>query len=952
MDDDVHSNREWDAHIVDDLLQVVNELVKEIHPLQAVTSLSLDSRFEKDLGLDSLARVELIARVEKTFQLSLPEREFAEAETPRDLLRAVLGAEEQSVDVARVELHEMSLGAASMVPQNAQTLNEVLAWYSLHYPDRPHIQMYADDGSGPVITYQELNQGAIKVAAGLQEFGLGQGEPVAIMLPSGAEYFYSFFGALLAGCVPVPIYPPGRPAQLEDHMRRHSAILNNCVSTMLITVRESKRIAQLLKTLVPCMQHIVSVSDLSASTGNYVKPTVNKNDTAFIQYTSGSTGSPKGVVLTHANLLANIRAMGQVVKAGPEDVFVSWLPLYHDMGLIGAWLGSLYHAALFVVMPPLSFLARPERWLWAIHRYRGTLSASPNFGYEFCLRRLQDEDIKNLDLSSWRAAMNGAEPVSPNTVTHFIERFSRYGFQQKAFMPVYGLAESSVGLAFPPLNRGPVIDYIDRDVFTRTGRATPVSNEVINALQFVSSGQPLPGHEVRVIDARGHELPERQEGVLQFMGPSSTSGYYHNAEKNVDLFKGEWLDSGDLAYMAGGEIYITGRVKDIVIRAGRNIYPHELEEAVGDVEGIRSGRVVVFGTVDQQSATERLVVLAETKSSEASIQQKLRAAINELATDIMGSPPDDIVLAPPGTVLKTSSGKIRRAACREMYERGEIGKKPKSSYWQLFRLTLAGIGPEIRRVMRYAKDWLFAAYSWCVYGALAPVVWFSVVLLPNIKMRWYVMSRCARMLGRATFTPVKINGLENIPARGTPVIYVSNHSSYLDGYVLSAFIPGPFKYVVKKELGERFIVRQPMKNIGGEFVDRFDPKESVNDIKQLSKVLQSGHTLMFFAEGTFSRIPGLMPFHLGAFMVAAEAGVPVIPIAIRGTRSMLRSGSWFPHRGAISVNIGSPIDTREIVSEKADTWQAALALRDQSRDYILRYCGEPDLESIEKVANE
>ena len=209
------------------------------------------------------------------------------------------------------------------------------------------------------------------------------------MLPSGADYFYSFFGILMAGGIPVPVYPPARPSQLEDHMLRHARILANCLAITLITVPEARRVARLLKSHVPGLKHIVTVSELMTSSASATPPTLNSSDIAFIQYTSGSTGNPKGVVLTHANLLANIRAMGQNVQASPEDVFVSWLPLYHDMGLIGAWLGSLYHASLFVVMQPLDFLARPERWLWAIHHFKGHPAASPNFGYEYCLAPYQ-----------------------------------------------------------------------------------------------------------------------------------------------------------------------------------------------------------------------------------------------------------------------------------------------------------------------------------------------------------------------------------------------------------------------------------------------------------------------------------------------------------------------------------------------------------------------------------
>ena len=929
----------------ENLLQLIQALVNEVHPQRPSSAvITLDSTFEKDLGLDSLARVELISRVEKRFRLALPERSFAEAETARDLLRAVLGAAGPRTTLSAAEIQPLELGEASAAPTESQTLLEVLDWHLAHHPERPLIQIYQDDNLGKVITYQQLAAGAKEVAAGLQHSGIQAAEPVAIMLPSGTDYFFSFFGVLMAGGIPVPVYPPARPSQLEDHMRRHVRILANCRATTLITVTEAKHVAQLLKSLVPGLRHIVSVAELSAAGAVAPLPVLSSSDIAFLQYTSGSTGNPKGVVLTHANLLANIRAMGQVVQAGPDDVFVSWLPLYHDMGLIGAWLGSLYYAALFVVMSPLDFLARPERWLWAIHHYRGTLSAAPNFGYEYCLRRLQDEDLEGLDLSSWRAAFNGAEAVSPDSVQQFSERFAAFGFRSTAMMPVYGLAESTVGLAFPPLERGPLIDRIDRNRFSRSGQATPALPDDEHALRFASSGPPVPGHQIRVVDPAGHELPERQEGRLQFRGPSSTSGYYRDAEKTQSLFHEDWLDSGDLAYLAKGEVYITGRIKDIVIRAGRNIYPHELEQAVGLIPGIRTGRVAVFGSEDTRSGTERLIVLAEARNQDTAELDKLSARINALATDLVGAPPDDIVLAPPGTVLKTSSGKIRRAASREIYEKGRIGTGHRSTSWQVARLALASIMPQIRRLARYALAACYAVYCWAIYALLAPVVWLSVTLLPGFSMRWSVMKMCSRLLAKATATPVRVNGLENLPADESPCVLVSNHASYLDAYVLVAMLPGHFRFTAKAELAARFIVRLPLQHIHTEFVERFDTSKSVRDTHHLSDVLKAGHTLVFFAEGTFTRTPGLMPFHLGAFSVAAQAGVPVIPVAIRGTRSILRSGSWFPQRGSISVDIGPVIEPAEFMQRtEADTWRVAIDMRDRCRAYILRHCGEPDL---------
>jgi len=606
------------------LLQVVRSLLEEIQAGTAPQIINLDSSLEKDLGLDSLARVELLARIERHFGVVLPERMFAEAETPRDLLRELAKASIHKTPSKPITISPRVSGGDIILPLQAETLVDVLDWHAQIHSERSHIQFYTDNGDGKLLSYGMLMDGARKLASGLQALGIDPGQTVAIMLPTSEEYFYTFLGILLAGAIPVPIYPPVRPNQLEDHLRRHATILSNCRAVIMITVSEAKPVARLLKSQLDTLHHIVTVDELMLGGDRYEKPAISPQDTAFLQYTSGSTGSPKGVVLTHANLMANIRAMGERVGANPNDVFVSWLPLYHDMGLIGAWLGSLYYAALFVVMSPLAFLARPQRWLQAIHRYQGTLSAAPNFGYELCLHRLEDKDLIGLDLSSWRAAFNGAESVSPDTVKQFPKRFSQYGFRADVMMPVYGLAESSVGLAFPPLKQGVLIDRIQRQSFMLSGKAIAAEEDDTNALRFVACGQPLSGHEIRIADTQGNELPDRQEGRLQFRGPSATSGYLRNHDATERLFDGDWLDTGDLAYLSEGDLYVTGRTKDIIIRAGRNLYPHELEEAVGDIPEIRKGRVAVFGATNPKTGTERLIVLAETRKKDKAALEQLR----------------------------------------------------------------------------------------------------------------------------------------------------------------------------------------------------------------------------------------------------------------------------------------------------------------------------------------
>jgi 1-acyl-sn-glycerol-3-phosphate acyltransferase len=884
--------------------------------------------------------MELLQRVERAFNVSLPEQTFFTAETPRDLLHDVLRATELTKPfVARDEVRPPVLEKTKDAPHSARTLLEVLAWHVDRHPQRPHIYLYSEGDEPEEITYAALLEGAQAIAAGLRQHDLQPGQTVAIMLPTSRDYLFSFYGVLLAGGVPVPIYPPARLSQLEDHLRRHAGILNNALASLLITVPEAQLVARLLRAQVPQLRRVVTPQQLSEE-GEQVEPfqfAPQGEDVAMLQYTSGSTGSPKGVVLTHAELLANIRAMGDVTRADSSDVFVSWLPMYHDMGLIGAWLGSLYYACPLVLMSPLAFLARPSRWLWVIHKHRATLSAAPNFAYELCLSKVEDSDIKGLDLSSWRAAYNGAEPVSPQTVRRFSERFASYGFKQTTMTPVYGLAECAVGLAFPPPGRAPLIDRIQRDSFEASGKAVPVEKTDAEVLEFVACGQPLPGYQIRIVDPAGRELPEREEGRLQFRGPSVTQGYFRNPEKTRDLFDGEWLDSGDLAYLAGGDVYLTSRVKDIIIRAGRNIYPYEVEEAVGDIAGIRKGCVAIFGCKEDVSGTERVVVLAETHETAEPVLERLRGQVTDVATDLLGTPPDDVVIAPPHTVLKTSSGKIRRAASREQYEQGRIGAPQRAVWRQFLRLSLAGLLPQWRRVQRRLSDTLYAAYAWSLFWILAPLVWLTVVCAPVSAWRWVIMRGAARLLARLTRTTLHVEGLEHLPA-GQPCVIVCNHSSYLDGMLLVATLPMPFSFVAKQEFTGRLRNRLFLQRIDAVFVERFDTRRGVADVEQLVKAARAGRSLSFFPEGTFTRMPGLLPFRMGAFVTAVEAGLPVLPVVIRGTRSMLRGSSSFPRRGSLNVTVCPPI------RPQGSDWEAAIHLRDAARGEIQRYCGEPDLD--------
>ncbi|MGH9811846.1 MAG: fatty acyl-AMP ligase [Candidatus Acidiferrales bacterium] len=592
------------------------------------------------------------------------------------------------------------LPGRGLAPPAAATLTEVLLYRARAMPGAPHLLLYDDQERLSTITFAELLVGAGAVARGLSAQGVRRSDTVGLMLPTCKEFFFSFLGTLLEGAVPVPLYPPFRADRLEEYAQRQVAILRNAEARALVTFREAERLARMLQPRVPSLAS-VSTAERLAQEGPPGPPAPSRaDDLALIQYTSGSTGEPRGVALTHSNLLANLRAIGAGTQVNAEDVVVCWLPLYHDMGLIGCWLFSLFYGLPIVSISPLEFLRRPERWLWAFHRHRGTLSPAPNFAYELCVRKVGDKATEGLDLSSWRVALNGAEPISPDTLARFQERYARHGFRPEAMMPVYGLAECTVALTFAPMGCAPRVDAVDRNVFQSVKRAEPGPTVGADSLRFVSVGRPLPEHELRIVDDNNEPLPERVEGHVQFRGPSAMQGYYRNPEATAEARAADgWHRTGDLGYLADGELFITGRTKDLIIKAGRNIYPQEIEELAGDVEGVRRGCVAAFAVPEPKSGTEALVLVAETRATDDAARARITAEIMRRVNYTARISPDVVRLVPPQSIPKTPSGKLRRGACRDLYLQNALLQRPAPAWLQVTKLVAGNAVTSLKHLL-------------------------------------------------------------------------------------------------------------------------------------------------------------------------------------------------------------------------------------------------------------
>ena len=920
-----------DSAIDEQVLAIVAQLVNELSGGAARPT--FDDALDRDLGISSLERVELLLRLEQAFGVRLPDAVMAEAVTSRDLIEAIRQATAGATTpapIAPAAVSPPTVGPTA-VPTAAVSLVEALRWHADRSPDRTHIHLRNDDGTETPLTYGELETTATTLARGLRALGIAKGDRVALMLRTERAFFETFIAAWLIGGVPVPLYPPIRTEDLVAYTRRQQGILRNAGARVLVTFAEAERLATLMKGQVPSLEAVRTVDRLRAEGSSPILERLESDIPALMQYTSGSTGDPKGVVLTHGNLLANVRAIGKAFEIRGDDVAVSWLPLYHDMGLIGMWLGALYFGVPVLIMSPLAFLSRPSRWLWAIHGHRGTISAAPNFAFDLCARKIAETEIEGLDLSHWRIAVNGSEAVSPDTIDRFTRRFAPYGFTAGAMCPAYGLAESSVALTLSPLRRAPRVDSIAREPFERT-REIRASVGDPHALRFVSCGGPLPQHEVRIVDRSDRIVGERVEGRIYFRGPSVTSRYFGNAEATRAAFHDGWMDSGDLGYQADGELFITGREKDLIIQGGRNLCAEELEAITSRVPGIRPGSVAAFGAPDATTGTERVVIVAETRDRVPARREALARAVRDALVTGIGSPPDVVLIVDPHTVLKTSSGKVRRSAMRTAYLARTLGRR-RSIVGQWARLLVNVVIASIQRFAAWLGRAIFTAWIVAVLAVSLPLLWAYLAVRRSGRHADRAAKWWARLVLEVCGMPPRVQGQEHLHGLDSCVL-VANHASYIDPIVLMAAVPISFHFVAKRTLTEYPLIGTVIRKAEHLTIEKAGLSDRLAGADQVERQLRDGDRLLIFAEGTFARRPGLLPFRLGAFRAAVDSGRPIIPIALAGTRRVLPDGTWLFRHAPITVTIGAPL------KPQTGGWPEMVRLRDAAVAHITRTCGE------------
>ncbi len=534
-----------------------------------------------------------------------------------------------------------------------------------------------DSGAEPFFSHAGIERASARFGGALQSLGLVKGDRVALILPDNADFVFAFLGAIRAGIVPVPIYPPTGLGKLSGYLENTLHIVERSGAKVLITSGEIRRLLGTVQSRASDLTRVYDVDTLKAMREELKPVSIGLDDICFLQFTSGSTSKPKGVTLTHANLAANVHSIMDLgLRVQTFDTGVSWLPLYHDMGLIGFVIAPLYHVNSITFLPPLLFLKRPAKWLEQISRRKASISFGPNFAYALCVKRVKDSEMEGLDLSSWRVAGCGAEPIRAENLEAFAEKFGAVGFSPKAFSGCYGMAEATLAVSFSPVGTGIKVDRVDGDALWSKGEAVVVDAQHAHTASVVSCGPQFEGHEVKVFAESDTEsqtpLGERNVGELRLRGPSIMRGYWNEPELTREAMAGGWLKTGDVGYIADGNVYICGRSKEVIIVNGRNYFPQDLEWESSRVEGVRKGNVIAFGTMKPTHDRERVVIVLETLIPDGPGRDKLKAEVRKSVQQAVGLTVDDVIPVDVGALPKTSSGKLQRSKTRELYEADEL----------------------------------------------------------------------------------------------------------------------------------------------------------------------------------------------------------------------------------------------------------------------------------------
>lgn len=574
------------------------------------------------------------------------------------------------------------------MPPTFSTVAQAIAEVGELFPN--HGFVFQDlKGEETSYDFPDVEQQTASRAAALQQMGARKGDRVGLVIIEPEDFVLTFLAALRIGVVPVPMYPPMSFGNLDAYADRTARVLSNAGAKILLASSRLQNVLWSLVDSVPSLERLVQVETLRDSEGTPDYPEIVPEDLAFLQYTSGSTADPKGVMVTHGSLVANSKGIileGLQLDPSKGDKGISWLPLYHDMGLIGFVIAPICYGVPIVFIPTLRFIKRPSVWLDTVHRHRGTASFAPNFAYALATRRVKESDLERWDLSCLKVLGCGAEPIQPETMRAFTSLFNeRCDLPSNSIMPAYGMAEATLAITLKPAPEQMHTLVVDAEHFSEHGEVIAPTDAERASVEFVSCGVPFEGHEVAILDDSGNRLPDGTEGEICHRGPSITAGYFGNPQATAAAYRDGWLRTGDLGFVRDGQIFVTGRIKDLIIVNGRNVHPQAVEWVVAELDQVRKGNVVAFSVPGRTG--EELVVVLETRIEE---HEALAAEAKAAVQRELSLTTSDIVCLRPGSLPKTSSGKLQRRKTREQYLRGETGGEGSRTFGSSSdRITLA-----------------------------------------------------------------------------------------------------------------------------------------------------------------------------------------------------------------------------------------------------------------------
>jgi acyl-CoA synthetase (AMP-forming)/AMP-acid ligase II len=548
-----------------------------------------------------------------------------------------------------------------------QTFHHILKAHYEQHPNQVAIYLQHAGEEDKTITYKQLFEHAVSAQMKLESENIKPGEVVLLILQHGEDLIYSYFGTILHGAIPSIMPYLTEKLQPERYREDLASLIQVSQPAAIFTYREFKQEVKAALSEDCSVRAVMLTEELEQPNTPVFNIKLRKpEDIVLLQHSSGTTGLQKGVALSHQAVLKQITSYADVLHVAEDDVIVSWLPLYHDMGLIAGFLMPILYGIPLVLMSPFDWVRAPQRLMQAVSLYKGTLVWLPNFAYNFCAQKIRPRHMEGIDLSSWRAVINCSEPMRHESHQAFLDAFRPYGFRDNAIATSYAMAENTFAVTQGGIDESVTIDPVDRESLQVDRIARPATEDK-PALIMVSAGKPIPGTQVKVINSEGQSLEDRHIGEIALLSDYMLTEYYHRPDATKKAFLDGWYLTGDFGYMLNGEVYITGRKKDLIIVGGKNIYPQDLERITYTVPGVHPGRAVAFGIFSQRMGTEQVVIVAEVDTNNPDEKQQIANDIRQAVTQGTAVALRHVHLVKENWIIKTSSGKTARLANREKF---------------------------------------------------------------------------------------------------------------------------------------------------------------------------------------------------------------------------------------------------------------------------------------------